>query len=97
MYAILASAFAAAFNWLIRGVVVKFVVFSALSYLISYIVAFMLDKIDLASISGIGDLFNALPNGLLYYISLFRFDVGVPMIIAAFFLRFGIRRLPIIG
>lgn len=97
MYAILFSALSAAFNWLIRGVVVKFIVFSALSYLISYIVAYMLEKVDLGSVGGIGDLISALPAGFLYYIGLFRLDVGIPMIIAAHFLRFGIRRLPIIG
>lgn len=97
MYAILASAFAAAFNWLIRGVVVKFLVFTALAYIIGYIIEFMLTKVDLASIGGIGSLVSALPTGLLYYVGVFKLDVGIPMIIAAYFIRFGIRRLPIIG
>lgn len=50
MYAILASALAAAFNWLVRGVVVKFVVFSALAYIVGYIIEFMLTKVDFAAL-----------------------------------------------
>lgn len=97
MYAILASALAAAFNWLVRGVVVKFVVFSALAYIVGYIIEFMLTKVDFAGIAGIGTLVSALPSGLLYYVGVFKLDVGIPMIIAAYVIRFGIRRLPIVG
>lgn len=97
MYQIIFTALSAVFNWLIRGVVVKFVVFTALSYIVSYIIEYMLEKVDLGSMGSIADLLNGLPAGFLYYFGLFRFDVGIPLVIAAMFLRFGIRRLPIIG
>lgn len=97
MFQVIASAIAAGFNWLIRGIVIKFVVFTAVGLLVGYIVAFMLSKIDLGDVSGIATLISALPDGFLYFVGLFRLEVGIPMIIAAWFIRFGIRRLPIIG
>ena len=98
MYAILWSAAVAVFNWLLRAVVIKFVVFSAIAYLLSYIVSYMLSKVTIGDqFSTLGSLFSALPAGLLYYIGVFRLDLGIPLMIAAYFIRFGIRRLPIIG
>lgn len=98
MFAILWSAGVAIFNWLLRAVVIKFVAFSVIAYLLSYIIAFMLEKANINDqFSTVGSLFGALPSALLFYVGLFRLEIGIPLIIAAYFIRFAIRRLPIIG
>jgi hypothetical protein len=97
MFAVVAAAFRYALGWIVSGTVVKFVVFAGLSYVIAAVVAVIADKVDFEGMSGIGGLLSDLPNDFLFYIGLFRLDLGIPMIIAAYVVRFGIRRLPIVG
>ena len=85
-------------SWLIRAVLIKFLVFTSVFMLVALLVPFAIGW--LASFIGVGDLtsaFNVLPAGIWYFLDIFRTDFGVPIIISAFVSRFLIRRLPVVG
>jgi Protein of unknown function (DUF2523) len=97
MYGILVSAARFLLGWLLRGVVVKFVILSAIYYVITFIVEGVLSQLDISPLTGLQTLLDTLPSGMLYFMGVFRFDVGLPLILGAMLTGFVIRRLPIIG
>jgi hypothetical protein len=85
-------------SWLLREILIKFLVFTAVFALIALLVPFVVGW--LANFIGIGNLtvaFDVLPAGIWYFLDLFRLDFGVPFVISSFVSRFLIRRLPVIG
>jgi len=97
MFAILFSAFNAALGWFVRGVVLKFVAMSVLFFVITEIINAVVTRLDLSPVTNLGNNINNLPASLLYFLGVFRLDVGLPMILSAMLVAFIIRRLPIIG
>ncbi len=97
MFAILFSAFNAALGWLVRGVVIKFVILSAIAYVIAWIAEAVLSQLDISSLTNMETNFNSLGSGILYFLGVFRMDIGIPLILGAMLTAFLIRRLPIIG
>jgi hypothetical protein len=97
MWAILFSAANFLLGWIFRAVVVKFIVFTALYWIVTEITNAAIAKVSTSGMDGLGGLVSGLPADLLFFLKVFRLDVGLPMIIAACVVRFGIRRLPIIG
>jgi len=97
MWSVVYAAIKAALGWIVSGAVVKFVIFSAIAYVVAAVVSVITDNVDFEGIAGIGGLMSGLPADFLYYFGVFRLDVGIPMLIAAYVVRFGIRRLPIVG
>lgn len=91
------AALAPLLTWLLRDVIVKFLVFSALLALLTLTAAWLLDQVKDMSPAGIKTAFSNLPASMKYFLVLFRVDVGLPMIFTAFLTRFIIRRLPVIG
>ena len=97
MYAILVSAFSWVLNWFLRGVVIKFIILTALFYVVEWIGSAVLSQIDISPLTGMQTLLDSLPTGVLWFMALFRFDVGLPLVLGAMLSKFIIRRLPIIG
>ncbi len=97
MYGILFSAFNAALGWLVRGVVIKFVILSALYYVVTWIAETVLAQLDISPLTGLQTVIDGIPTGVLWFASKLRFDVGLPLILGAMLTKFIIRRLPIIG
>lgn len=97
MFGILVSAFNVALGWLVRGVVIKFVILSALYFVVTWIAEGVLSKLDISPLTGLQSLLDSMPTGLLYLMGVFRFDVGLPLLLGAMLTAFLIRRLPIIG
>jgi hypothetical protein len=97
MFGILVSAFNVGLSWLVRGVVVKFIILSAIYYVVAWIAESVLGQLDISSVTGLQTIVNSLPPGLLYFMGVFRFDVGLPLLLGAMLTAFVIRRLPIIG
>lgn len=89
-------------NWIaqlfLKAASIKFVILTAIYWL-------MMKLYEIAkSVLGNTDWFTglpakiqSLPSDFLFYLQLFKLDVGLPMIFAAYLIAFAIRRLPIIG
>lgn len=97
MFGILVSAFNSVLGFVLRGVVVKCVVFGALFAVVTGFVAVLQSAGLFPSASSLSGAFGGIPAGMWYFLDLFRFDVGIPMVLSAYGARFIIRRIPFIG
>lgn len=95
MFGILVSAFNVALGFLLRQVVVKFVVLFALYFVIQTFVSVLAGF--LPNVSTLNGAFGGIAAGTWWFLDLFAFSQGLPMVITAFAYRFLIRRLPVIG
>ena len=85
-------------SWLLREVVVKFVVFAAVFALVAFMVPYAVNYLSgFIGTSGLTGAFASLPAGVWYFLDLFRLDFGLPLALSAMVSRFLIRRLPVIG
>lgn len=88
-------------NWLIMNVlrvaVVKFAVFTAVALLISALAVLVFNSLIDIDLFAFGQMIQSLPDGLLYFLTVFQFHVGIPLVLGAYVSRFAIRRLPVIG
>ena len=90
--------FSAALSWVFRTIIVKFVVIGALFWLLTYLVPLVIGYITpFIGTENLTALFNAVPDGLFWFLLALRFDVGIPLLISAYVGRFLIRRLPFVG
>ena len=98
MHAILISAFGGLMTWLVRVVVVKFLVFGLLLMVTTEFVSFLVEQLgENNPVDGVQGALSSLPSAALYFIGVLRLDVGIPLIFAAYGAAFAIRRLPIVG
>ncbi|HAF2126519.1 TPA: DUF2523 domain-containing protein [Salmonella enterica] len=81
--------------FIFRQIVVKFVLFTALYLLLTQLAPLLTSF--LPDGRNISQLFAGLPSTVIWCLNLIAFDVTFPMIIAAHFLRFFIRRIPFLG
>jgi hypothetical protein len=85
-------------SWLLREIVVKFIVFTALFSLVAYFVPYAIRYLlPFLGVQALDSAFSGLPSGILYFLDFFAVDVGVSFVISAYISRFLIRRLPVIG
>ena len=91
------SLFNSLLGWIFRLSTIKFVVFGALALVLGPLMALIMGLIDAAGVADIGSIFSALPNDVVFYLAVFRLDVGIPIIVSAMLVKFFIRRLPIVG
>lgn len=86
------------FTWLLREVIIKFVVFAALFAVVAFLVPYAVGYLgNLVAPGSLTAAFSAIPAGVWYFLDLFRLDYGFPLAISAYVSRFLIRRLPVIG
>ncbi|MGK5077383.1 DUF2523 family protein [Janthinobacterium sp. HLX7-2] len=97
MFGIVLSALNAVLGFVLRGVVVKFVIFTLLFAVVSGFVTVLQAAGVFPSAAGLTGAFGGIPAGMWYFLDLFRFDVGIPMVLSAYGARFIIRRIPFIG
>ena len=97
MWDILKSAWNYAFGWIFRGAVIKFTILGAIYYVIAWIAEQVLSVLDISPLTGLQTVINAIPSGVLWMLGIFRFDVGLPLILGAMLTKFLIRRIPLIG
>lgn len=97
LYSFFASVVAKALNFIFRLSVIKFVVFGALSLVLAPLMALLMGLVEATGVGELQALFDMLPEGLMYFLVVFRFDFGLPVLIGAMFVKFFIRRLPVVG
>ena len=97
LWPFLISAIWTALGWVFRVVVVKAMLYGVLAFFASEGVAYLISKMGATSVDGLGGAINALAPGMLWFMVIFRLDVGIPLVLAAYVTAFCIRRLPIIG
>ena len=95
MLGILVSAFNAILAWLVRSVLVKFVLFFGLWFVTTEFMQVLAPYLPDAS--ALSSALGGLPADLWYFLDLFKVSYGVPLVLSAYVTRFAIRRLPIIG
>lgn len=95
MYGILFSALNSAMAYLLRTVVVKFLVFSALFLVVKELMDAMSDLLPKST--ELQSLFDALPDSCWYFANLLELPYGITLVVSALFTRFIIRRIPVIG
>lgn len=95
MYAILVSALFSALGWLFRSVLIKFFVFFALFFIATEFISYLVPK--LPGVAGLTQAFTGIPDGMWYFLDLFRVPLGIQMCLSAAVTRFAIRRMPVVG
>ena len=85
-------------GWILRQVVIKFVVIGAVYALLVLLVPMAVGYVaPFIGSSSLTSLFAAVPDSVYFFLYFFRLDVGLPLTISAFIAGFLIRRLPLIG
>ncbi|MDX7990801.1 DUF2523 family protein [Xenorhabdus littoralis] len=95
MYKLIVSALNFAMGFMLRAIVVKFVVFFALFYIVSEFVPVLLEL--LPDSTNIMALFSSLPDSVWYFINFFMVTTGIKIVVSSYLTRFIIRRIPVIG
>lgn len=85
-------------SFLLRDVVLKFIVFTSVFALVAFFVPYAIGFLaPYLGTSGLSGAFSALSPGVWWFLDMFNLAYGVPAVISAFVARFLIRRLPVIG
>ncbi|PNL93544.1 DUF2523 domain-containing protein [Aggregatibacter aphrophilus] len=97
MYGIIFSALSSLMQFLFRGIVIKFFIFFALFYVTTEFIPIIIEMFLPKTIPNIKELFNVLPDSILYFLYILKIPTGITIFISALLSCFIIRRLPIIG
>lgn len=83
------------FSFVFKGSVAKFFLFFALYFIIKEMIPIIGTLIKQFQV--VTTLFNNLPDSVWYFLNLFLFADGFKLMTSAYFTRFIIRRIPLIG
>ena len=85
-------------SFLLRDVIVKFVILTAVFSLVAVFIPVVINLISpFLGVSSLSSVFSAIPAGVWYFADFFNIGFGLPLLISAYVARFIIRRLPFIG
>ncbi len=92
------SLFAPVVSFLLREVVVKFVVFAAVFGLVAVLVPVVIGYLGpYLGVASLDAAFSSVSSGVWFFLDFFQLGYGVPLLISAGITRFVIRRLPVVG
>lgn len=84
--------------FLLREVVVKFVVMAAIFIAVSELMPLVLGFVAPFILPGsLTSAFSAISAGVWFFLDLARLDYGLPLMISAYIARFSVRRVPVVG
>jgi Protein of unknown function (DUF2523) len=95
MFGILVSAGNFLLTWLVRSLLVKFVMFFALYFVTSEFIGLLIPL--LPSSANVTGAMSSLTSATWYFLNMFSIQTGLSMVVSAYATRFIIRRIPIIG
>jgi len=96
MFGILLSALFSALAWVVRSILVKFVVFFGLFYITTEFMGVIVPSL-LPNSQSIFSAMSSLPPSMAYFMNIMQVPLGMSMIFSALVTRFIIRRIPVIG
>lgn len=86
------------FGFLLREIIVKFTVFTAVFALVALLVPVAIEYLaPYIGVAGLSSAFTGLSAGVWFWLDAFQLQFAVPLLISAWVSRFLIRRLPVIG
>jgi hypothetical protein len=97
MFGIILSALNVVLGFVIRSVIVKFALYFGLWFVTTEFINVLQSAGVLPSASSLSGAFGGIGADVWYFLDLFAFSAGAPMIISAYATRFVIRRIPLIG
>lgn len=97
MYGILLSAFNSVLTFVLRSVLVKFVLFFGLFFVTTEFIQVLSASGLLPSATSLSGVMGGVPSAVWYFLDLFSFSVGFSALLSAWVTRFIIRRIPLIG
>lgn len=95
MFGIVLSALNVVLAFVVRSIIVKFVVYFALFFVTTEFINVISSMLPTGD--NLSQAFGGLGGDLWYFLNLFNIRAGIPLILSAWVTRFIIRRLPIIG
>jgi len=95
MFGILLSALNVVLAFVVRSIIVKFVVFFGLFFITTEFVAVI--STLLPSGTELSAALGGVPADVWYFLDLFNVSSGIPILLSAWVTRFVIRRIPVIG
>jgi hypothetical protein len=85
-------------SWIFRGVVVKFVILTAVYAVLAVVVPMAIDLVaSQIGVTSLNTAFSNLDGDTWFFLDFFALDVGIPAVISALVARFLVRRLPFVG
>lgn len=95
MFGILISAGNFILGFVLRGIVVKFII----AFLLYFGVLLMAEVLVplLPQVSAVSGALAAIPPGVWWFLDVFGVAQGLPLVISAYLTRFVIRRIPLVG
>lgn len=95
MFGIFLSALNAVLGFVLRSVIVKFVLYFGLFFVTSEFIALLIPR--LPDGSALTSALSGIPASVWYFLDLFNVSAGIPILLSAWATRFIIRRIPLIG
>jgi len=95
MFGIVLSALNAVLAFVVRSVIVKFVLYFGLFFVTTEFIAVLTNILPTGA--ALTSAFGGLPNDVWYFLDLCNVSAGVPILLSAWVTRFIIRRIPLIG
>lgn len=95
MFGILLSALNSVLAWIVRSLLVKFVLFFALYFITSEFVGFIAALLPNAS--SINGALSGITAGTWFFLDALQMPMGISALVSAYTTRFIIRRMPVIG
>lgn len=91
----LSKSFSGILSFVFKSLVIKFVVFATIFLVVTEVVPILFDVF--LPKQELQEYFDSLPSEALFFLSAFKIDVGLQMILSAYVTRFMIRRIPFVG